>query len=880
MEQMSTLNTTEPIDYDNLNIVIRPLPPRRRQSGISLVPFRPYVKCLTSVRKSFSFANGKDPWMTIGETDAFFKQENARCIGSLIDDCDTSDVIRWDIPGESTRLPMMCKLWIIADGAVVERGKPHLVQDAAIQVFTAGRNHRSILGTEQRYRQTSVSTFDRRRRHSWYDVNEYHSVPYYQYTRSVRSGNQEGVQCDMDNEHLISIQHCLPFVKEETVDEHQSTRMEEHYAEETVHYHRIPEHRAHVSIITQTERQSLNKSTETDYEFIKLFNLDLETNKNLLSSIVNPYVRTLSSYHDRDTRTMIRNGIKYSNQSVSTGDDYPLWWVQLSTHRVLSDFITYHDEQQNTNLTFISSKQQDQSIQTVTEQDTEIERVKYRTSSSIESSPIRNSSSSVIINNHYEIIDKIDDGNNARRLLPWTYHHRQKIGSYGDLDPHLSDSQCKTSSICENDRLRQERTLSKYSDTGYNSYASTVDQSSCSTLSPCSILVPYRYYTNTTNQRIQTKSSENTSTAVLATLFERYERTLRERQQPIAIVNNELLNIDDIIKHYREKLRSSITTKSNTTAQLYQDIFALSSQSKEECPSSSELVNHLTKIKYRSIPNRTPKEMLKGYIPSPRIFIPNSILSSLRRRQPRFDYCDLYLNDYDKNSLRIRYNEQHIDQIRKRIDLMLQNDDNEEIKFLLSNLDPITKRTGDNLMRKSKRRNHITNYYDRILLPHRCNFRLPCRLNQPLSKSSRLLTRNIIRSTPLISKSVRISTNHDYIPNKTHLHKQTSSLKTLSRPTVSVLRRNYSTLTPRLRRLVEPSHRWKSNIDRTVYILEQFSIPRYYRLYTDVTFREIYNFSHILQSYLNHNLLTSKDYSSIIKNFALEQQLPTITSVA
>jgi hypothetical protein len=49
----------------------------------------------------------------MGRREPFFKQDNARCIGSLMDDCDISDFIRWDIQGESTRLPMVCKLWMI-----------------------------------------------------------------------------------------------------------------------------------------------------------------------------------------------------------------------------------------------------------------------------------------------------------------------------------------------------------------------------------------------------------------------------------------------------------------------------------------------------------------------------------------------------------------------------------------------------------------------------------------------------------------------------------------------------------------------------------------------------------------------------------------------
>jgi hypothetical protein len=113
MQPLNTFDTKALVDYDNLNITTLPRPPRRRQSGKSLVPFRPYVKRLTSIRQPYSFTNGYDKWKIQGKDEIFFTQQNARCIGSLIDDCDISDVIRWDIEGESTRLPMMCKLWMI-----------------------------------------------------------------------------------------------------------------------------------------------------------------------------------------------------------------------------------------------------------------------------------------------------------------------------------------------------------------------------------------------------------------------------------------------------------------------------------------------------------------------------------------------------------------------------------------------------------------------------------------------------------------------------------------------------------------------------------------------------------------------------------------------
>lgn len=141
----------------------------------------------------------------------------------------------------------------IVDGAVVERGKPHLVQDAAIQVSISSRNRHSLLLNEQRHRQIVTSKSDRRRRHSWHDINEYHSVPYYQYTRPIRLGNSEGVQCDLDNEHLISREETLPSINEETVDEHQTIRIERRTAAEIVHTQNVMQDRVQISIMTQTE---------------------------------------------------------------------------------------------------------------------------------------------------------------------------------------------------------------------------------------------------------------------------------------------------------------------------------------------------------------------------------------------------------------------------------------------------------------------------------------------------------------------------------------------------------------------------------------------------------------------------------------------------
>ncbi len=146
-------------------------------------------------------------------------------------------------------------MFYLVDGAVVERGKPHLVQDAAVQVFTAGRNRRAIIAAQQRSNQTSLTTtkFDRRRRQSWQDLNEYHSVPYYQYTRPVRLAFQEGTQCDIDNEYSVSRQEILPNIEEQVIHENNINDYTRENVQETVHHLSIPQERVHVSITTQTE---------------------------------------------------------------------------------------------------------------------------------------------------------------------------------------------------------------------------------------------------------------------------------------------------------------------------------------------------------------------------------------------------------------------------------------------------------------------------------------------------------------------------------------------------------------------------------------------------------------------------------------------------
>jgi hypothetical protein len=161
--------------------------------------------------------------------------------------------------------------------------------------------------------------------------------------------------------------------------------------------------------------------------------------------------------------------------------------------------------------------------------------------------------------------------------------------------------------------------------------------------------------------------------------------------------------------------------------ELHRDISFLSNQSKED--RSSLTIANLIKDKYRTMPGITSEEMIQGYIPSPRIHITNSILNSPRQRQPRFqnsskiiirpDYCDLCLIDYNTSSAWIRYNERRIEELQKRIDLMLQIDDNEEAQLLISpsiktTTATVTQRIDDILMQKPRYRSPLLYHHDRL----------------------------------------------------------------------------------------------------------------------------------------------------------------------
>jgi hypothetical protein len=67
------------------------------------------------------------------ERTLFDEEMEVPCIGTEKKNFDTSEIITFDILGESTRLPLMCKMIIYQQGATHEREPPILVRDVCIQ---------------------------------------------------------------------------------------------------------------------------------------------------------------------------------------------------------------------------------------------------------------------------------------------------------------------------------------------------------------------------------------------------------------------------------------------------------------------------------------------------------------------------------------------------------------------------------------------------------------------------------------------------------------------------------------------------------------------------------------------------------------------------
>lgn len=158
----------------------------------------------------------------------------------------------------------------------------------------------------------------------------------------------------------------------------------------------------------------------------------------------------------------------------------------------------------------------------------------------------------------------------------------------------------------------------------------------------------------------------------------------------------------------------------------HRDRTPLVNPSKDE--RTSLRITNVIKDKYRQMPEITSEQMIQGYVPSPRIHLCDTYLTIPRQREPRFchssnifyrpDYCDLCVTDYHHDSAWIRFNEQRIEELQRRINLMLQIDDDEEVQLLLSTPSVIpttvTQRIDDALLISPRHRSQLLHRSDRI----------------------------------------------------------------------------------------------------------------------------------------------------------------------
>jgi hypothetical protein len=100
------------------------------------------------------------------------------------------------------------------------------------------------------------------------------------------------------------------------------------------------------------------------------------------------------------------------------------------------------------------------------------------------------------------------------------------------------------------------------SSTDYNQFVASLNEQNhqlYSTPEPPRIQVICHCSSNET-LRLRTESP---STTLLSTLLERYEKTLRERQQAMSIANEQLLDTTDLLKRYQGKIDNSLQTSTS-----------------------------------------------------------------------------------------------------------------------------------------------------------------------------------------------------------------------------------------------------------------------------------------------------------------------------
>jgi hypothetical protein len=110
-----------------------------------------------------------------------------------------------------------------------------------------------------------------------------------------------------------------------------------------------------------------DQSTSIDDDFVRMFNLRLETNEILLSHVVDPHQpvqRSNVSSCVNSVANVNRHSTEHRHESTSTGDDYPPCWRRFSTDCVLSDRIEMKEKADTSSPSFYQDRPTATSAQT------------------------------------------------------------------------------------------------------------------------------------------------------------------------------------------------------------------------------------------------------------------------------------------------------------------------------------------------------------------------------------------------------------------------------------------------------------------------------------------------------------------------------------
>lgn len=173
------------------------------------LPYQLFKKYLNKVIHEVHFTNGFAKFdRDLTHSHSVPRLYEVPCIGVDKNNLDCGENIILDIDSESTKLPIFCKMMIVNQGKVHERSAPILLRDVCLQIgesfteklirnkhahntslnasvfedpnasFTTPRLH-AIEDPNVSF--TTPKTTHRARRPSWCQMEEYYSIPFYQY---------------------------------------------------------------------------------------------------------------------------------------------------------------------------------------------------------------------------------------------------------------------------------------------------------------------------------------------------------------------------------------------------------------------------------------------------------------------------------------------------------------------------------------------------------------------------------------------------------------------------------------------------------------------------------------------------------------------------